>query len=238
MRSVLAVLFALASTPLAFAQPPSEMPPPSVRATGEATVSVPPDRVEIRVGVVTQAPTAQAAAENNARQFTQALADLRAAAGPQAQVRTVSYSLNPNYRYPRDGGTPAITGYTATNIVEVRLDEIGRAGKVVDAATRSGANTVQSVQYSLRNEQHARSQALREATLQARANAEAMAGALNVHLGNTLSVTQGEPMMIRPLAQAMRVAASPEAGAPTPMSAGTIDVRASVTLIVAIAGRP
>ncbi len=232
MRFLLAIVLSFACAPLAFSQPPQ--PAPSIRANGEATVSERPNQVQIHVGVVTQAATAQAAAEQNGRQLTQALNDLCGAAGPGAAVRTINYSLTPNHRFPRDGGTPTITGYTATNIVEVRLSDVAAAGKVIDAATRSGANTIQSVQYLLKDEQAVRERALREATLQARANAGAMAGALNLRLGNALSIEQGEPTVVRPMMQAMRANMAPEGAVPTPMSPGTIDVHASVTLIVAI----
>src|SRR5271165_2258690 len=147
-------------------------PPASVRATGEAVVSVKPDQAKIDIGVVTQAPTAQAAASQNAAQTQMVLEKLRGTAGSKTDIKTISYSVGPNYQYPRDGGKPTITGYTATNTVEVTTDDLGEVGKLIDAATASGANQIQRLQFGLQDEKPARAQALRAAAREARANAE------------------------------------------------------------------
>ncbi|MEX2260951.1 MAG: SIMPL domain-containing protein [Bryobacteraceae bacterium] len=204
--------------------------PPSVRASGEATVSERPDQARVQIGVVSQAPTAQAAAAQNAKQLSAVLDDLKKALGPEAQIRTTSYSIQPDYRYPRDGGKPTITGYTATNVVQVTLDDLTKVGTVIDTALKAGANTIRGIQFTLRDEQAARARALREATQEARANAQAMASALGLKTGRVLHLQQGEHMPIRPLQEyavaAMRDAAAP----PTPVEPGVIEVRATVTL--------
>src|SRR5215467_8441246 len=67
----------------------------SIRVTGDARVSARPDRVQIDLGVQTLAPQSQDAAGANARQLDAVLASVRKAAGPGAQIKTVSYSLTP-----------------------------------------------------------------------------------------------------------------------------------------------
>jgi uncharacterized protein YggE len=158
------------------------------------------------------------------------MAELKSAVGSSGEVRTVGYSLHPNFRYNRDGGTPAITGYTANNTVEVRLNDLAKIGQVIDAATRSGANNIGGIQYALRNEQAARSEALANASKTARASAEAMATALGVKLLRLRSLESGfvatpRPMMAMAAMARDAVAAAP----PTPVEPGTIEIRASVT---------
>ncbi|HKY03306.1 MAG TPA: SIMPL domain-containing protein, partial [Blastocatellia bacterium] len=70
---------------------------PSIRVTGDAIVSARPDQAQIDVGVVTQAPNAKNAADENARKVDAVLAALRKVLGPEAEIKTVGYSLNPNY---------------------------------------------------------------------------------------------------------------------------------------------
>ncbi|HEX4649142.1 MAG TPA: SIMPL domain-containing protein, partial [Steroidobacteraceae bacterium] len=168
----------------------------SIRVTGDARVSAKPDRVQIDLGVQTQAPQSQDAASANARQLDAVLAAVRRAAGPGAQIKTVSYSLSPNYQYHSGGGEPTISGYTALNVVQIQLDELARIGDVLDAATRAGANRVQGIQWTLRDQDAVRAEALREAATRAHAEAEVLAGALNLRILRVLTVEESSPQIV------------------------------------------
>lgn len=203
---------------------------PFIRTVGEATVNVAPDRAEIDVGVVTEASTSQAAVSQNAQKVEATLARLRSLLGAQADIKTVSYNVSPVYRYPQNA-EPQITGYSATNIVRVTLDDLTKIGSVIDAATQAGANRIQQLQFSLKDEQPVQARALREAALKARQKADALASALGLTSVRILSVEESSAPVI-PLRKdyAMRA----EAASVTPIEAGTIEVRASVTLTVQI----
>src|SRR6266446_7034254 len=82
--------------------------PRFVRAFGEATVSTTPDQAKVQFAVVTQAATADAASSQNSTQVTTLLAALRSLLGQNAEIRTLSYSLSPNYSSPRDGSQPVL----------------------------------------------------------------------------------------------------------------------------------
>ena len=208
----------------------SQPAPPSVRATGAGSVFVQPDRVRIDIGVVTQAATAEAAASQNAAKLQGVLDKLRAQLGQKSDIRTISYSLNPAYQYPKTGGKPTIDGYSAVNTVEVTSDDIANVGKVIDAATAGGANEIQRLQFTLKDEKPARAEALRQAAMEARGNAQAMAAALGLKLGKVLLLEQSGAQIPRPMmAMQARVAS-----APTPIEAEPIEVRASVTLTIAL----
>jgi uncharacterized protein len=212
--------------------------PPHVRVTAEAMVTAQPDRARVDVGVLTQAPQSQAAAADNARQLEAVLKALRRRLGDKAEIRTVSYSLNPVYHYPRDG-EPRITGYQALNVVRITLDDLALVGVAIDVAAQNGANQVQRIEFTLSDEHAVRSQALREAAGKARARAESLADALGMRLVRVLSVTDGSPPM-QPIYQRMEMARGVAAMADrpeTPVQPGTIEVNASVTLVVEIAAR-
>jgi len=207
------------------AQPTSPPLPPSVRASGEAEIQVKPDLAKLTIGVLTQAATAQAAAAQNATQLQTTLDKLRAVLATSGDIRTVGYSLTPNFQYPREGA-PTITGYTASNTVEVTTSDLTGIGKVIDTVAQAGANRIQGIQFTLKDEGPARGQALRQAVREARANAEAMAEAMGLKPGRVLLLEQGTPAVIRPVFRAAATAAS----APTPVEPGNVEVHASVTL--------
>ena len=204
----------------------------SIRVTGEARVSAQPDRVQIDLGVQTQAPLSQDAASGNARQLEAVLTAVRKVAGAGAQLKTVSYSLSPNYQY-HTGGEPTITGYTALNVVEVTLDDLARIGNCIDAATRAGANRVQGIQFTLRDQDQVRAEALREAATRARAEADVLAAALGLKVVRVLTAEESSPHVIpiRTFSGGARAAAE---AVPTPVEAGTLDVTANVTLSVEV----
>jgi uncharacterized protein len=215
------------------AQEPADRSRPTIRVTGEATITAKPDQAIIDVGVVTQAQSAQAAAAQNAQKADAVISDLRRVAGAGAEIKTISYSVSPNYRYPREGGQPTIAGYIASNIVQVKMNDITQVGKVIDAATQSGANNIQGIRFMLKDEQSIRSQALAEAALKARAKAEAIASALKLKVQRVLHVEEGGSATPVPIYARAEMAQA--AAASTPIEAGTIDVRALITLTVEIA---
>ena len=204
---------------------------PSVRVHGEATISVEPDRAEIDIGVVTQGATSQAASNSNAKQANTVVDQLKAAA-PAATIKTVNFSVNPNYRYAKDGGAPTILGYTANNTVRMELDEVALVRKVIDVATKAGANNVNRLNFTLKDEKPSRARALGDAATQARASAEALASSLHLKLGPVLLVEEGQPVIISPVRQVEFTKA--ESNNEPPISAGNIDVHASVNVTFAL----
>jgi uncharacterized protein len=208
----------------------SAPPVSSIRVTGDAIVTAKPDRVQIDVGVVTQAPQSQPAAAQNASRLDAVLSALRKTVGAGADIKTISYSLNPNYQYHPNGGEPTITGYTASNVVRVTLDDLAKIGSVIDAAAQAGANHVQGIQFTLRDSQAVRAQALREAATKARAEADTLAGALGLKVVRILSVEETSPTVV-PVRDVMFATA---ARAPTPVQPGSIDVSANVILAVEV----
>jgi uncharacterized protein YggE len=223
------ILFVLPSA----AQDVNTKLPPSIQTSGEAVITAKPDRAQIDIGVTTQADTSQTAASKNATQLETVLAQMRRVLGPGADIKTISYSLSPNYRYPTGGGDPTITGYTATNIVRVILDDLTQVGKVIDAAASSGANRVQSLQFTLKNKEAVEAQALSEAAISARKKAETIATALGLRIVRILAVSESSPVVVP-----LREVAYARAGATsTPIEAGTIEVHASISLTLEISPR-
>ena len=207
---------------------------PSIRVSGEAAVTTKPDQAQIDIGVVTEARDAQTAATENAEKFDAVLGELRKALGPGADIKSTSYSLTPMYHYPKEGGTPTITGYSATNVIQVKTNELTQVGKIIDTAAQSSANRIQSLQFTLKDEQAVYVQALREAVAKGRAKAEAIASALGLKIIRVLSAEEGGQLSRPVYIEGMRTrAAAPPVQ--TPVEPGTLEVRATVTLTVEIA---
>ncbi len=231
MRSALILLVAL--TTLEAQEINSASGPPSIRVHGEATVSAEPDQAQFDIGVVTQAANAKAATEQNGTQTNVLVQQLRTLL-PRSDIKTVNFSVNPNYRYPKEGAPATIINYTANNTVRLLLNDISMLEEIIDIATKSGANSINRLTFSLRDEKAVRARALANAASQAQSGAEALAIALKLRLGPLVRVEEGQPVIVSPARQISFGKA--ESTDVTPISPGTIDVHADVNLTYEILG--
>jgi uncharacterized protein YggE len=194
----------------------------TVSASGQASVSVPPDQAMVDVTVTAQGATAQAASSKDADQVTSVLAALTKLLGAGADIKTVNYFVGANYN--NSGQT--IVGYTASSTLEVTLTNLSLAGTVIDTAVAAGATSVGGVQFSLQNSDPAHQQALKLAALQAKAHADAMASALSHVVGPIISLAEAGST---PVTVFTGVAGAPS-GTTTPVVPGLIQIEVTVNL--------
>jgi uncharacterized protein YggE len=203
--------------------------PRVIRVTAEATVHAVPDLAEIDLGVMTEAVTASEAASENAKRVDKVLGAIRGLAGVKAELKTVGYSVSPRYAESKGGRPPAVAGYAAENVVRVRTGDLTQVSALIDAATGAGANDVRGLQFSRKDEDAVRAQALREAVAKAKLEAETIADSLGVKIGRVISAeTSAEPPIGRPM-MAMAMKGAGEA-THTPVEPGTIDMHASIAI--------
>jgi uncharacterized protein YggE len=206
MRPLLtASLLALAAVPgaPAFAQ---GMPTQTISgtrldivATGEVTRV--PDIVRIGAGVVTTAPTASGALQENARRMDSVRAALRRAGIAERDIQTSQLNLQPDYRHDQNGNQPQLIGYRASNEVMVRFRNIADTGKILDALVAQGANQINGPMLGIDKPEGALDEARTKALAAARARADLYARSLGKRVGRILSVSEGgggiypQPMM-------------------------------------------
>lgn len=81
------------------------------------------------------------------------------------------------------------TTYRAHERIEVRIHDMDRVGAVIDSALAHRITDISSVQFSATDTHEAEEEALKEATVRARQQAEAIAAASGGELGKTLSLS-------------------------------------------------
>ncbi|HSP78650.1 MAG TPA: SIMPL domain-containing protein [Myxococcaceae bacterium] len=231
--------------PVAEAQQPPPPPwvDPSVRTSrveGTGEVEVAPDEAFIDLAVETQARTAKAAAEENARKMEAVISALAQEGIPRKEMETRNYAVFPEYELPSvPGQQPKLRGYRVSNQVEVHVRELSRLGSLLDTALAAGANRVSSVRFGLSRPQVVQGEALRDAVERARQSAQVLASTLGVRLGPVLDAsTISEPPRFIPMGGG-RLEAARAADVPTtPIQPQEQTVRATVTLIYAIEPAP
>ena len=205
---------------------------PSIIVTGTSEVQAAPDEAHVRLGVSKQASNAaaaQSAANEVAQRILANMADLHV---DRKQIRTGQLSLYPIYAPVKPGSDdePRVVAYRATNTVTIRLNDMAQIGPVIDGGLKAGANQVEGVDFALKNDTAARENALRQAVVEARSKARAVAEALEVRLGDVLTVQEGGVSLRPPQPLAGVAMMSRRADVATPVSPGEVTVSATVTI--------
>ena len=229
---MLSTLFALAlaiQSPIATA-PSTEAP--VIVTTGEGVVKTTPDRVWITIAAESRAKSPRDAQRANADAMKTVLDKLKALGLPADAIRTAGYDLQPQFDYVN--GKQSLREYLARNTVEVRVDEVARAGDVLDAAVGSGATSVSSVRFDLKDRTAAERDALRKAVADARGRADAAAAGAGMHVDRVVKIEEQRVMTPEPRPVMMTRQAMVAESAVTPMAPGELEVRATVTMTSSI----
>lgn len=218
---VLAAAFLLPQTAAA------ETPRPSISVTGEASISVPPDTVEIDAGLTTEAKNARDAMEANNVSMGKVLLALKGAGVAEKDFQTSRLSLTPQMaqRAP-NSQAQQITGYVARNRVAIRLRDVTKVASIIDTLVSAGVNDMGGISFSVSNASKLLDDARAEAVSDAKRKAEIYAKAANVTLGSAISISEegGAPAPV----YRSKFAAAP-ASAPIAQGEETLRIAVSVT---------
>ena len=200
-----------------------------VAATGKT--SRVPDVATIRAGVVTQAPTAAAALNENANRVDRMLAALKSAGVAARDIQTATISLQPQYRYA-ENQPPVITGYQASNTVAVRFRDVARSGTILDTLVKQGANQIEGPNLAIDKPEAAEDEARVDAVAKARARAELYARAAGLSVTRIVSISETggyQPNPPMPMPMMMKAQRGAEM-ADTAIAPGEQDVTIGVTV--------
>lgn len=203
----------------------------TVQGTGEVTAI--PDTAMISLGVNKNASTVQAAQDQVNGIINKITADLKTLGVEEKNIKTVNYSVNPNYDYT--AGSQKITGYIVNADIQVKLKPIDKANDAIDIATKDGATNVGGIQFVLdeKKKLELEDQARKEAINAAKEKAKSISNASGIRLGRLVDVQEtGTPNYPMPM-MAMKAEDSRAAGQAAPateLNPGENKVATTVTL--------
>ena len=205
---------------------------PVVVVTGDGLVKAAPDRAWVTFAVESRSRNPKEAQSQSATTMTAIQQKLLSAGLSKDAIRTLSVDLQMESDFINGRQVPR--GYVARNTIEVRLDDIARVGEVIDIGVTSGATAVHGVRFDLKERTSLEREALKRATADARARADAAASGAGRTVDRVIRIEEPAgrpfpppvPMMMEARGQASR----PE----TPVIAGEIEIRAAVVLTATI----
>jgi uncharacterized protein YggE len=135
---------------------------------------------------------------------------------------------------PPAPAAPVIRGYyRASNMLEVTVRDLDKAGQVLQAATDAGANNVWGISFELEDPQPLLAQARVKAVEHAKQNAEALAKLSGVKLGAIISVSEGGGAQ-GPVPPMFRMQAEAAHGGDVPIERGEVSVSQQVQIVYAL----
>jgi uncharacterized protein YggE len=219
---------ALAQDPI-----PTTTPTRQVSVTGIGEVTAQPDVAVVTLGVQTEADEAGAALDQNSQQ-TQALLDALSEAGiAEENIQTQVIQLQPQYAAPPPQPTAQMTntnellGYLASNVVEVRIENLDEVGSLIDSAINAGGNRIDSIRFEISDRSAILSQAREAAWNDAQQKAQQYAELAGAELGEVLTISTFEQTPV-PVASASLARDSIES---VPIQPGTQSVNVQVQVV-------
>lgn len=202
--------------------------PSTINVSGVGQVSLAPEMAYVYIGVQSQADVvAQALNDNNSK--AQAIAQaLREIGIEENDIQTSSFNIYPQQQFGPMGEVTS-TVYNVNNTVYVTVRNLEILGQMLDVTVRAGANSINGINFDVSQESkdQAVADARKLAVDSARAQAEALADAAGVTLGNLQSLnayTTGQPVQIYEAKGGFATDASQ-----VPISAGQINIRVDVS---------
>jgi len=173
-------------------------PQRTLNVTGTGLVYLTPDVAYINIGVHTEQPTASEAVSTNNDQTHQVITALTNFGVDTKDIRTTNFSIYPNTQYDQQTGKPGTTTYIVDNTVDVTVHQLDKLGDLLDATVQAGANSVNSIQFDVFDKTSAIQQARDQAVKDAQTQAQGLASASGVTLGNvqTISFTNNIPQPV------------------------------------------
>jgi uncharacterized protein len=167
-------------------------PPRTLTVSGTGEVDLTPDVAYIDIGVHTDMPTATQAVAANNNQTQQVVNALKSSGVDPKDIRTTNFSIYPNTQYDQQTGKPSGTTYAVDNTVNVTVHQLDKLGDLLDATVNAGANSINSIQFDVADKSAAIKQARDKAVIDARVQAQDLASATGVTLGDVQTISFNE----------------------------------------------
>jgi uncharacterized protein YggE len=200
-----------------------------ITVEGEAEAFLTPDRASVMIGVETDGKDVAAIKKDNDRRVRGIFDALVKLGIDRKDIMTSDLSIQPVYNWKQDGRRELVK-YQMRNVVTITVRDLAKLEDVINVGVAEGSNLLDNVSFSVSNAKAVRDSLRTAAAKDAKAKADALAGALGARATKPLSVNEhggyNQPV---PMYKAMR-SMSAEADGGTPVSAGQMSMRVTLSV--------
>jgi uncharacterized protein YggE len=205
----------------------------TLNVSGVGVVYLTPDIAYINIGVNTQRENASEAVEVNKEQTNAVIKAIRDFGVDAKDIRTTNFSIWSNPVYDPMGQVQG-TNYTVDNTVNVTVRNLDKLGDLLDSAISAGANSIYSIQFDVEDKTKATEDAREKAVKDAKAEAEGLAEAAGLKLGDIQSISYYESSPTPYFEGKGGGGGAMDASAPVPIQPGQLAISVTVSLVYTI----
>ncbi|EFB40425.1 hypothetical protein pah_c205o074 [Parachlamydia acanthamoebae str. Hall's coccus] len=205
-----------------------ENEPAKLMVNGEARLHKPAEKMMVRISVVTQDANSEKAVSDNNVKMQKVIEALKGVGLTQDEYKTGQFNIHPRY------SDQTIKGYEVINSLSVSTEKLKLAGDLIAAANRAGVNSIDSIQFTVKDVRAYRAEALQTAAANAMADAQTLAQATGVKLVRVLELNSGSAGESFPTPRYNILSTKSFAGDSTPIEAGNVEIVANVFMIYEI----
>ena len=216
--SVIAVLIlgACSGIPVQMAATPQQPYQRVINVTGSGQVYLTPDVAYVNIGVHTVADTVGDALKLNNTQATAVASSLKELGVDAKDIQTNAFNVYPQQQFGPQGEVIKTT-YAVDNTVFVTVRDLSKLGQILDVVVQNGANAINGISFDVLDKSKALMQVRQMAVADARQQAQELAAAAGVKLGDLISLNISQSSSPVP-AFGGKGGAVPNVAAPVPVS--------------------
>ncbi len=201
-----------------------------LQVNGQGSVSVTPDMAYINIGVETENKDASLAQSENAKLMTSVKKAIMKAGVKEDDMQTMNYSIYKTFNYYDDKEREEV--YKASNTLKITIRDLDKLGNLIDVASKSGANQINSIQFTVEDEDKYYQEALVLAMENAKGKANAILGTMNKKAGMPVKINESSygGGILRDTGAIAFSAKAESMNYSTPIQAGDIEVSANVSV--------
>ncbi|HNT29606.1 MAG TPA: SIMPL domain-containing protein [bacterium] len=203
--------------------------------SGSGTAYVAPDLVKLSVGVEVRKETVEEAQSAATQTMGNVITAIKNLGVEDKNLQTSNYSVQPYYEDSSVwGDEKKIDFFIVSSNLYIRLEQLDKVGEVINAAVGAGANSIGSLEFTLKDFEAARQKAYSLAADMATERAGYLAKELDVTLGQLLEAEavhyDYQPYYYSSFANQAVSFDEASAGLSDAISAGQVEVKTAVNL--------
>lgn len=202
----------------------------TVEVYGNATIEVEPDIAYINIGVNTENDDPSAAQKINKTKMDRIIKALKDEGLTDEELKTLNYNVYKNYNYPKEGEREEY--YVVSNTLKITINDLSTIGRIIDVASDAGANNINNIQFSVKDDSEYYNEALKLAMESAKEKATSIMSTFNVIPSNPKSVIEiSSNQGITRTSEVMMESKAAYDSVETPIQSGDISINARVKVI-------
>ena len=161
----------------------------SISVSGTGQVSLVPNIATVNIGVRTEADNVTDALNENTAQANTISETLQSLGVLEEDIQTSNFNVYPMDRYNNMTGEIEGSYFLVENTVNITVRDLSTLGEVLSAVVEAGANTIYGISFDVDDREAAAKEAQELAIQDAYAEAEVIAEAAGVELGELMNIS-------------------------------------------------